>query len=96
VRTSEIKNHTTRSKQVQIDVGIGAPVSPESNVSVDPYDDLLEAIDDFLAFRALGTYATARWTGSQMIDGADAGYSPDMLDSENLYLGVVRVTYKLC
>jgi hypothetical protein len=74
---------------------VGAPVSPEDNTAVDPYLDLLESIDDFLAFRELPTYTNAKWIGSETVDGADAGYAPDMLDA-NQYLGVIRATYRIC
>jgi len=96
-KETELRGHESFTKKVEIDVAVAAPVDPTSNSAVDAYVDLLELIDTFLTTRALSTYATARWQPkNEPIQGTEGGYSPEMLEKNHMYLGGIRVTYRIC
>lgn len=95
IQARAIKNHAATTKTVQIDIGIQCNVNPADNTAVDPHMDLLEEIENFLEFRPLATMASAKWTASEMIPGAEAGYNPAHIN-ESMFTGIVRVSYRIC
>lgn len=94
-RIRGIKNHANTFKQIQIDIGVQMPVDGTDNTEVDPVTDLLEEIEDFLEMHSLPTYATAGWMSSETVSGAEGGFVPELLYNENIYMGLLRITYRI-
>jgi hypothetical protein len=91
----ELAGHSRTSRMVVLDICIQNAVNSQDIGTVDNLMTLLEEIDAFLEFKELSTMPNAQWMKSEMVSGAEAGYSPEHLDTLNCFTGILRLTYKI-
>ena len=91
----ELAGHSRTSRIVVLDVCVQNAVNQQDISTVDNLMTLLEEIDAFLEFKELATMPNAQWMKSEMVSGAEAGYSPEHLNTLNCFTGILRLTYKI-
>ena len=91
----ELAGHIRTSRIVVLDICVQNAINPQNISDVDNLMNLLEEIDAFLEFKELSAMPNAQWMKSEMVHGAEAGYSPEHLDTLNCFIGVLRLTYKI-
>jgi hypothetical protein len=92
-RTRTLYKHNSTQKTVIVDVGIQQSVTDVNAAGVDAILDFIEEVDTLLELNDLTTNPPAHWLSSETIDGAEAGYAPDMLNQLDVLTAVLRVTY---
>jgi hypothetical protein len=91
----DLAGHSRTSRSVTLDVCVQNAVNPQDIGAVDVLMTLLEEIDAFLEFKGLSAMPNAQWMKSEMVSGAEAGYSPEHLNTLNCFTGILRLTYKI-
>lgn len=83
--------------EYSIDVALFHPIDPAETrlTEEDAAMDVLDELDRRLAGQALAAMSSARWLSVETVSAAEAGFSPDTLRQQNLFLGVLRHTYRV-
>lgn len=92
---------TTRNRAVEqgtylVDVGVQKKCDVSNNTVVDPLIYLVEEIGQlFVGAGQLTGYTSATCLQAEMVDGAEAGFSPEHMDTHRQFTGVARLTFKV-
>jgi hypothetical protein len=93
-RTRTPYKHNSTQKTLTVDIGVQQAVGDLNNpAATDALLDFMEEIETLLELYDLPTNPPAYWKSSETIDGAEAGYAPEMLNQLDVFTGILRLNY---
>lgn len=76
-----------------IDVGVQQAIDPDNVPAFDAMLDLMHAIRGLFDLKRVPGCEVAAWQTTESVPGAEAGYSPEHLDSKTVFTGIWRFTF---